>query len=66
MDNVTLAILAAVVLLSGVALAVWCERRYEIAIFMVALSPWISALFFPASANIDIDAEPEPALGSYI
>src|SRR5262245_17564960 len=66
MDDLTLALMAAIVLLASVALALLCNRRYEIAIFLVALSPLISAVFFPATPDIDIDAGQEPALGSYL
>lgn len=45
-------------------LSVWCYKRYEIAVFLVSISPWISAIFF---INNTVDSiKQEATLGSYI
>src|SRR5215471_11395888 len=65
MDEFAYGLLAAIGLLAAAGLAWWCNKRYEIAIFLVAVSPWFSAFFFPAT-EVDVDGAPEAALGSYV
>jgi O-antigen ligase len=67
MDNLVLGLIAANILVAAAGLALWCRKRYEIAIFLVALSPVISAAFFDATVvDVDPDALSEPVLGSYL
>lgn len=63
MDDLTLGLLAINIVLAGVGIAFWCIMRYELAVFLVALSPGISAVFVPNTPDADI---PEAGLGSYI
>jgi len=65
MDDFPLVLLSASVLLLAIGLAWSCKQRFEIAIFLVALSPLISAVFFPATPEVDLETATEPALGSY-
>jgi hypothetical protein len=66
MDDFTLWLAAAIAILAAIGLALWCNERYEVAIFLVAVSPLVSAIFFPATTEVDIDAAQEPAIGSYL
>jgi O-antigen ligase len=66
MDNFPLFLTAAIVFLAAVGLAMWCNKRYEIAIFLVAVSSWITQAFVPATIDVDIDAMQEPVFGSYL
>jgi len=69
MDDFPLLLTAAIMFVAAVALALWCNKRYEIAIFLVALSPWLSEAFVPPTIDVDVvdlDSMQEPALGSYL
>jgi O-antigen ligase len=66
MDNSALTLIAANLLVAAVGLALLCRKTYEIAIILVAVSPWISAIFFPSTADIYTDDMSEPVLGSYL
>jgi O-antigen ligase len=63
-DLLSLSMLA----LAGLLIAVWIViisiKRYEFAIFLIILSPWISAIFVPNSFA-GIDAE-DATIGSYL
>jgi O-antigen ligase len=66
MQDLPLLLIAGIVLVGAIGLAFWCNKSFETAIFLVALSPLLSAVFFPSTPDVDIDAAPEPALGSYM
>jgi O-antigen ligase len=63
-DIISLLVLAAITVVAVVGIAFWCKRRYEIAVFLVAVSPLITGIFIP---NIPVVAgEQAPNIGSYI
>ena len=64
MDEFARGLLAAIAVLAAAGLAWWCKKRYEIAIFLVALSPLVSAVFLPSTVDMDIDAASEPGTGA--
>jgi O-antigen ligase len=65
MDNLTLALIAANLLIFIVALSLWASKRYDAAVFAVALSPLISAVLAPNVADLDVD-DPRVETGAYI
>ena len=49
---------------SGIVL--WCCRRFEVGVFLLALSPWVSAVFLSNNLDVtDVDLERTTA-GSYL
>lgn len=63
-DPIVLCLLAGLVAISAGFIAALSVKRYELAIFLVVLSPWISALFVPnAPENL---TGSNPTIGSYI
>jgi exopolysaccharide production protein ExoQ len=65
MDNLTLGLVVANLLIFAIAFCFWASKRYEAALFAVVLSPFISAVFAPNFADIDID-DPDVGIGAYI
>lgn len=64
LDYLSIWILAAIGLLASIGLIFWSFKRYEVAVFMMVLSPWVTAISFGAT-NIPAD-ELEPGIRSYI
>lgn len=57
-------LLAGIGLFLIAGLGVWCFKRYQISVFLVSISPWISAVFF---VNNTVDSvKQEATVGSYI
>lgn len=64
LDYLSIWILAAIGLLASIGLIFWSFKRYEVAVFMMVLSPWVTAISFGAT-NIPVE-ELEPGIRSYI
>ncbi|MGD0917408.1 MAG: O-antigen ligase family protein [Thermodesulfobacteriota bacterium] len=62
MDAVTIIICIGIGLFTVVAITLWSIKRYEVAVFLVGLSPWLSALFIPPYSEDLL----ETTLGSYL
>lgn len=54
MDVLTLIILSGIGLITIIAITIWSQKYYEIAIFIVAISPWLSAILIP---NISMEVQ---------
>ena len=63
-DLLALSMLATVGLLVGCWVVILTLKRYEFSIFLIILSPWLSAIFIPNSFT-GIDAE-DATVGSYL
>jgi O-antigen ligase len=63
-DNVTLLTFVGIILLIASGIAFSCSKRYEFAVFVMFLSPWISSFLLPnVSAYAD---QQEGGIGGYI
>jgi O-antigen ligase len=62
MDAVTIILFIGIGLFTFIALTLWSIKRYEVAVFFVGLSPWLSALFIPPNSDDLVEA----TLGSYL
>ena len=63
-DMMVLALLAVIALLIAFWIVVLCLKHYELAIFLVVLSPWISAIFVPNTLTFVDDSG--GTIGSYL
>jgi len=62
MDALTLIVLIGIILLTIVIITIWSLKRYEIAVSLLGLSPWLSTLFIPTNS----DGLLEATFGSYL
>jgi O-antigen ligase len=63
-DSVTLLTSAGIILVIASGIAFGCSKRYELAVFLIFLSPWVSSLLLP---NAPVAAgEQEGGIGGYI
>ncbi|PYS14000.1 MAG: hypothetical protein DMG15_09435 [Acidobacteria bacterium] len=62
MDEFTLVIIAIYVVVGAVVITLWSVQRYQLALFIIAVSPLATTSLM---AN-DVDADLEPGLGSYV
>ncbi|MGE5399297.1 MAG: O-antigen ligase family protein [Ignavibacteriales bacterium] len=53
-----------IVLIAGAAVAWVTVKKFELAVFFIALSPWISAIFFTNTPSFDYEAD--AGIGSYL
>ena len=65
MDSVPVLLLAACVGLAASGIVVWCCRRFEVGVFLLVLSPWVSAVFVSNLDTTDVDLDRTTA-GSYL
>ena len=49
-DFVSLSLFAGILLIIALIIVYYCMKRYEFAIFVIVLSPWISAILLPNNA----------------
>jgi O-antigen ligase len=63
-DLTTLFVSTGLVLVFVSTLLFWCIKRFELAIFLIALSPWVSAIFIANSPLFP--GEKGTGIGSYI
>src|SRR5438093_11666222 len=66
MDSVTLWLLAACAGLAVSGIALWCCRRFEVGVFLLTLSPWVSAVFVSNSDTTDVVDLDSTSAGSYL
>jgi O-antigen ligase len=64
MDDLTVGLLAANIVLAGIGLAFLCIKRYEVAVFLMASSPLITTIFL--STAPESEAEQDAGVGSYV
>jgi len=64
MDLVAMGISGALLLILLIGLTLWCLKRYEVGVFLMAMSPWVTTIFSPAFH--EGEGELEVGLGSYI
>ena len=62
MDALTLIVLIGIILFTIVIITIWSLKRYEIAVSLLGLSPWLSTLFIPTNS----DGLLEATFGSYL
>ncbi len=60
-DPIAISVLSLIVLLFAIGVAIYSFKRYEVLVFLVALSPLISALFIT-----DTQSASEEGIGSYL
>jgi len=64
-DPIALTLLAGVILLLSIGLAVAGIKRFEFAILLMIISPWISVLFTPSRSEL-LQVEQVATFGSYL
>ncbi|MFQ5738696.1 MAG: O-antigen ligase family protein [Acidobacteriota bacterium] len=62
MTETTIGLAGMIILVSGLGIGFYCLKRYEAALLLMMLSPWLATFFVPNSASL----EAHESLGSYL